>query len=261
MVKHDSALIDAYADRRYDQARGVMIVAALIGAAFGCILGVALSNRTGSSPGLSVRSEHRAASVAFWLGLTAPLHRIGHPTSRTATSRNARFVSALSTQIDQRKADQAYKRFNSLQSPQGSHVMIAGKGEILVHSSNNYLGRSQSIVQEGDFVVSDALNHASIIDSIRLAKAITKCTTGVYKHSDMDDLVVQLKANKGARRRVIWTGGVFSMEGSIAKLPEFLQIARDHDAIVVIDDSHATGVLGKTGGSAAEHFGVLGRWT
>ena len=135
MVKHDSALIYAYADRRCDQALGVIIVATLIVAAFGCILGVALSNRSGSSPGLSVRSEHRAASVAFRLGLTAPLHRIGHPTSRTATPRNARFVSALSTQIDQRKADQVYKRFTYLESPQGRHVKMAGKGDILVHSS------------------------------------------------------------------------------------------------------------------------------
>ena len=65
----------------------------------------------------------------------------------------------------------------------------------------------------GDFVVSDALNHASIIDSMRLAKAITKCTTAVYKHADMDDLESKLESAKGARRRIIWTDGVFSMEG------------------------------------------------
>ncbi|HWE42031.1 MAG TPA: glycine C-acetyltransferase [Gemmatimonadaceae bacterium] len=119
-------------------------------------------------------------------------------------------------------------------------------------------GLTATVVEEGDFVVSDALNHASIIDSIRLAKAITKCTTGVYKHGDLDDLVEKLKANKSAKRRMIWTDGVFSMEGSIAKLPEILQIARDHDAIVVMDDSHATGVLGKHGRGTAEHFGVVG---
>jgi glycine C-acetyltransferase len=119
-------------------------------------------------------------------------------------------------------------------------------------------GLTATVVEEGDFVVSDALNHASIIDSIRLAKAITKCTTGVYKHGDLDDLVEKLKANKAAKRRMIWTDGVFSMEGSIAKLPEILQIARDHDAIVVMDDSHATGVLGRNGRGTAEHFGVLG---
>jgi glycine C-acetyltransferase len=119
-------------------------------------------------------------------------------------------------------------------------------------------GLTATVVGEGDFVISDALNHASIIDSIRLAKSITKCTTAVYKHSDLDDLVEKLRANKGAKRRMIWTDGVFSMEGSIAKLPEILQVARDHDAIVVMDDSHATGVLGATGRGTAEHFGVLG---
>ena len=108
-------------------------------------------------------------------------------------------------------------------------------------------GLTATIVEEGDFVVSDALNHASIIDSIRLAKAITKCTTGVYKHGDLDDLRDKLEGARSARRRLIWTDGVFSMEGSIARLPELLQIARDHDAVLIVDDSHATGVLGKNG--------------
>ncbi len=119
-------------------------------------------------------------------------------------------------------------------------------------------GLTASMVQEGDFVVSDALNHASIIDSIRLAKAMTKCSTGVYKHGDLDDLVGKLRDAAGARRRIIWTDGVFSMEGSICKLPELVQIARDHDAILVMDDSHATGVLGATGRGTAEHFGLVG---
>jgi glycine C-acetyltransferase len=119
-------------------------------------------------------------------------------------------------------------------------------------------GLTASIVEEGDFVISDALNHASIIDSMRLAKAITKCTTAVYKHSDMDDLRAKLEQATSARRRLIWTDGVFSMEGSIAKLPDILQLARDYNAIVVMDDSHATGVLGATGRGTAEHFGVLG---
>src|SRR5688500_8767101 len=93
---------------------------------------------------------------------------------------------------------------------------------------------------------------------MRLTKAIGKCKTGVYKHSDMDDLRSKLEAAKSARRRVLWTDGVFSMEGSIARLPEILDIAREHDAIVAVDDSHATGVLGATGRGTAEHFGVLG---
>ena len=119
-------------------------------------------------------------------------------------------------------------------------------------------GFTATIAEEGDFVISDKLNHASIIDSMRLAKAISKCTTAVYKHGDMDDLRQQLAAAKGARRRIIWTDGIFSMEGAIAKLPDILEIARTYDAVVAVDDSHATGVLGKTGRGTAEHFGVLG---
>jgi glycine C-acetyltransferase len=93
---------------------------------------------------------------------------------------------------------------------------------------------------------------------MRLAKAISKCTTAVFRHSDMDDLRAKLELHRGARRRFIWTDGVFSMEGSIAKLPDILQLARDYDAVVIMDDSHATGVLGATGRGTAEHFGVLG---
>jgi len=119
-------------------------------------------------------------------------------------------------------------------------------------------GLTATVVQEGDFIVSDALNHASIIDSMRLAKAITKCTTAVYKHGDMSDLRSKLAENRGAKRRLIWTDGVFSMEGSIAKLPEILQLAEDFDAIVAVDDSHGTGVLGANGRGTAEHFDVLG---
>ena len=119
-------------------------------------------------------------------------------------------------------------------------------------------GLTATVCEEGDFVVSDALNHASIIDSMRLAKAITKCQTAVYKHGDMDDLREKLKGAKSARRRFIWTDGVFSMEGSIARLPDIIELARAHDAIVLMDDSHATGVLGAEGRGTAEHFGVLG---
>jgi glycine C-acetyltransferase len=115
-----------------------------------------------------------------------------------------------------------------------------------------------TVVDAGDFVISDELNHASIIDSIRLAKAIKKCTTAVYKHADLDDLRAKLRANRDARRKLIWTDGVFSMEGSIAPLPDILQIAREEGAAVVMDDSHATGVLGATGRGTAEHYGVLG---
>src|SRR5687768_3360765 len=115
-----------------------------------------------------------------------------------------------------------------------------------------------TIAQEGDYIISDALNHASIIDSMRLGKAISKCTTAVYKHADMDELRARLVEAKGAKRRIIWTDGVFSMEGAIAKLPDILQIARDTNSIVAMDGYQSTGVVGKSGHGPAEHFGVVG---
>jgi glycine C-acetyltransferase len=234
---------------------------------------------------------------------------------------NRKFDSVLKAAIEKLKQDRIYKRLNYLASPQGARVQMEGRGEIIILSSNNYLGLcnepsvvkagvegleqfgagtgsvrficgtftvhrdlekaiadfvgteaslsyvsawnaneglTATIVEQDDFVVSDALNHASIIDSIRLAKAITKCTTGVYQHSDLDDLRSKLAGAKSARRRIIWTDGVFSMEGSIARLPEILQLAEEYDAIVAVDDSHGTGVLGASGRGTAEHFGVLG---
>ena len=234
---------------------------------------------------------------------------------------NAGFQSGLAAKLQQLRDDRVYKQLNYLDSPQAARVQMEGRGEILILSSNNYLGLcdepavvqagidglhrfgagtgsvrficgtfavhrdlekalarfvgteasmsfvsawnaneglTATVVEEGDFVCSDALNHASIIDSIRLAKAITKCQTAVYKHADLDDLRAKLVAAKAAKRRMVWSDGIFSMEGSIAPLPDLLQICRDHDAILVIDDSHATGVLGKTGRGSAEHFGVLG---
>jgi glycine C-acetyltransferase len=234
---------------------------------------------------------------------------------------NVSFAGVLDEQLEQFKRDRVYKRLNYLESPQSARVHMEGRGEVLILSSNNYLGLCDepavveagieglrrygagtasvrficgtftvhreleaalaafvgtessltfvsawnanegltgTIVSEGDVVLSDALNHASIIDSMRLAKAMTKCTTAVYKHADMDDLREKLRSAASARRRLIWTDGVFSMEGAIAKLPDILQIARDHDAVVLVDDSHATGVLGEHGRGTAEHFGVFG---
>ncbi len=234
---------------------------------------------------------------------------------------NAGFRADLEAQVAKLKADRVYKTLNHLDSPQAARATMEGRGEVLILSSNNYLGLcaeptviragkealdrygagtgsvrficgtftihrdlesalarlvgtdasmsyvsawnaneglTATVAEEGDFVVSDALNHASIIDSMRLAKSITKCTTAVYKHGDLDDLVGKLRGAKGAKRRLIWTDGVFSMEGAIAKLPQLLQIARDHDAVLIVDDSHATGVLGATGRGTAEHYGVVG---
>jgi glycine C-acetyltransferase len=234
---------------------------------------------------------------------------------------NSNFTAGLEAKLQQLRDDRVYKQLNYLESPQAARVRMEGRGEVLILSSNNYLGLSAepavveagidglhrygagtgsvrficgtftihreleqalarfvgteasmsfvsawnanegltaTVVEEGDFVCSDALNHASIIDSIRLAKAITKCQTAVYKHTDLDDLRAKLEGAKGAKRRIVWSDGIFSMEGSIAPLPDLLQICRDHDAILALDDSHATGVLGATGRGTAEHFGVLG---
>lgn len=234
---------------------------------------------------------------------------------------NANFATQLNSALDAFKRDGVYKRLNYLESPQAAHVRMEGRGDVLILSSNNYLGLSAepsvvaggknaldtfgagtgsvrficgtftvhrdleralarfvgtessltyvsawnanegftaTVVEEGDFVISDALNHASIIDSIRLAKAITKCTTAVYKHSDMADLEAKLAHAGSARRRIIWTDGVFSMEGDIAKLPDILELSRKYDAIVAVDDSHGTGVLGMRGRGTAEYHGVLG---
>jgi glycine C-acetyltransferase len=231
------------------------------------------------------------------------------------------FVSDLEAKIADLKEKRVYKRLNHLASPQAAHVQMEGRGDVLILSSNNYLGLcdepevvdaghdglrkygagtgsvrficgtftihreleealaafvgceasmsfvscwnaneglTPTVLEEGDVVFSDELNHASIIDSIRLAKAITKCTTIVFKHGDMDDLVAKLSAHRSARRKLIWTDGIFSMEGSICKLPSLLEVARKFDAVLAVDDSHSTGVLGRTGRGTAEHFGMLG---
>jgi len=234
------------------------------------------------------------------------------------------FVGHLETELAQFKRDGVYKRLNYLDSPQAARVKMEGRGEVVILSSNNYLGLCNvpDVVQAGkdaldrwgagtgsvrficgtftvhreleatlatfvgcaaaltyvscwnaneglcptllgehDIVISDQLNHASIIDAIRLAKTITKCQTAVYKHSDMTDLEEKLKAAQAtkARLKLIFTDGIFSMEGDIAKLPDIVALARKYDAVVAVDDSHATGVLGKSGRGTAEHYGMLGQ--
>ena len=115
-------------------------------------------------------------------------------------------------------------------------------------------GLMPTILDERDVVISDALNHASIIDSTRLCKAQRR----VYKHADMADLEAILRDTAGARTRFVITDGVFSMEGDVANLPEIVSLARRHDAVVAVDDSHGTGVLGATGRGTAEHYGMVG---
>src|SRR3954452_25446385 len=101
-----------------------------------------------------------------------------------------------------------------------------------------------TLLTDQDLVVSDQLNHASIIDAVRLAKAVTKCQTAVYRHADLTDLAEKLAAAKDRQVKMVITDGVFSMEGAIAKLPDLLELCRRYEAVLVDDDSHATGVLG-----------------
>jgi glycine C-acetyltransferase len=217
--------------------------------------------------------------------------------------------------------DGVYKRLNYLDSPQAPRVEMEDRGEVIILSSNNYLGLSNqpevvaagkaaldrygagtasvrficgtftihralehacarlvgtpaslsfvscwnaneafpgTLLAEDDVIISDQLNHASIIDGIRLAKAITRCRSAVYRHGDLADLEARLQAEQGDRVRMVVTDGVFSMEGSIAPLPDLVELCRRHDAVLVVDDSHATGVLGAQGRGTAEHFGLLG---
>lgn len=121
-------------------------------------------------------------------------------------------------------------------------------------------GLFETLLGPEDAVISDALNHASIIDGIRLCKA----QRYRYANSDMADLEAKLKEAKGARLRLIATDGVFSMDGFIAKLDEITALAKKYDAMVMVDDSHATGFVGKTGRGSAEHCGVMDKvdvWT
>src|SRR3989441_3907363 len=236
------------------------------------------------------------------------------------------FMGQLQDELAEFKKQGVYKRLNYLDSPQDPRVKMEGRGEVVILSSNNYLGLCDApevvqagkealdrwgagtasvrficgtftvhrvledalakfvgcessltyvscwnaneglcatVLSEPDVVISDQLNHASIIDSIRLAKAITRCQTAVYKHADMADLEEKLRASGkggagGARRKLIFTDGIFSMEGDIAKLPDLVALARQYDAVLAVDDSHATGVLGKKGRGTAEYYGMLG---
>ena len=229
--------------------------------------------------------------------------------------------SRLTADLEQFKQTGVYKRLNYIDSPMAPRVRMEGRGEVLILSSNNYLGLANepavvaagkaaldrfgagtasvrficgtftghraleaacaslvgtesslsfvscwnaneavpgTLLGEADIVISDQLNHASIIDGIRLAKAITKCQTAVYAHADLGDLETKLAAARDRRVKMVITDGVFSMEGAIAKLPDLQAVCRKHDAVLVVDDSHATGVLGATGRGTAEHFGMIG---
>ena len=229
--------------------------------------------------------------------------------------------SRLAGELDRFRREGVYKRLNFLEGPQAARAHMEGRGEVIILSSNNYLGLCNepevvaagkeafdrfgagsasvrficgtltihrdleaalaklvgtpsslsfmscwnaneafpgTLLTEHDLILSDQLNHASIIDGLRLAKAITKCQTGVYQHNDMKDLDAKLSQASDRQVKMVVTDGVFSMEGAIVNLPDILTVCRKHGAILVVDDSHSTGVLGATGRGTAEHFGMVG---
>ncbi len=231
---------------------------------------------------------------------------------------NEQLREELAAELDALREAGTYKRFNVLRSPQGPVVEMEGRGEVLVLSSNNYLGLAghpevvqagieglerygagtasvrficgtfaahveleaelasfsgteaaltygscwnaneaviPSLTDERTVILSDELNHASIVDAVRLARPARKV---VYRHSDMDELSERLASCERGQRKLVITDGVFSMEGDLARLPEILELASEHDAVVIVDDSHGTGVLGATGRGLAEHYGLLG---
>ena len=230
-------------------------------------------------------------------------------------------VQRLEVELEQFIRDGVYKRLNYLESPQDARVRMEDRGEVIILSSNNYLGlcNQREVIEAGkaaldrygagtasvrficgtytvhreleaacarlvgtggslsfvsawnaneavpatllgeqDIVISDQLNHASIVDAMRLAKAIGKCQTAVYRHADLADLEDKLVLARDRRVRMVITDGVFSMEGSIADLPGLVELCRKHDAVLLVDDSHGTGVLGAHGRGTAEHHGLLG---
>ena len=117
------------------------------------------------------------------------------------------------------------------------------------------LGVISALMQENDLIISDELNHASIIDGIRLCKSPRK----VFRHKDMADLRRVLEESKGANKVMVVTDGVFSMDGDIAPLAEIVALAEEYGAFVMVDDAHASGVLGKNGRGTISHFGLDGR--
>ncbi len=231
---------------------------------------------------------------------------------------NERLETQAAAELDALRAAGTLKVFNTLESPQGPVVRMAGRGEVVVLSSNDYLGLAArpEVVRAGidgltaygagtasvrficgtfaphleleralatfsgtesaltyvscwnanealiptladaeTVILSDELNHASIIDAVRLAKPERKLR---YAHSNMSELREALQSCRRDQRKLIVTDGVFSMEGDVARLPEIVELARAHDAVVIVDDSHGVGVLGATGRGTAEHFGLLG---
>lgn len=117
------------------------------------------------------------------------------------------------------------------------------------------VGIISAVAKQGDVIFSDALNHASIIDGCRLSKG----QTVIYRHGDMTQLAQLLKNTPCTGQRLIVTDGVFSMDGDIAPLPEIVRLGEEYQAVIMVDDAHAVGVLGRGGRGTVDHFGLAGR--
>jgi glycine C-acetyltransferase len=175
---------------------------------------------------------------------------------------NASVITAAKESLDINGFGMASVRF--ICGTQSQHDVLEARMSALLGTDATILfpscfdangGVFEVLLDQGDAVISDELNHASIIDGIRLCKA----TRYRYKNRDMADLEAQLVAARGARRTLIVTDGVFSMDGSFAPLKEICDLADKYEAMVMVDDSHAVGFIGTTGAGTPEKFGVRDR--
>src|SRR5580658_6073098 len=171
-------------------------------------------------------------------------------------------IEAAQKTIDKRGYGMSSVRF--ICGTQDIHKELEGKIAAFLGTEDTILyaaafdangGVFEPLFGEQDAIISDELNHASIIDGVRLCKA----QRFRYKHNSMADLQVQLQAAQGARSRVIVTDGSFSMDGTIAQLDKICDLADRYDAVTMVDDSHSSGFIGKTGRGTHEHCGVMGR--
>ncbi len=185
------------------------------------------------------------------------------------------FENQVAQTLEEIKSQGLFKTERVITSPQDAHIAITGGKRVLNKeleaALTKFLGTEDTILypscfdangglfetllSDKDAVISDELNHASIIDGIRLCKA----QRFRYKHNDIADLEAQLLAAKDARFRLIATDGCFSMDGTIADLKSIVELAEKYNALTMIDDAHATGFLGQTGRGTHEYRGVMGK--
>ena len=177
-------------------------------------------------------------------------------------SSNSKVIAAAKNTIDERGYGMSSVRF--ICGTQDIHKELEAKLSTFLGTDDTILyvacfdangGVFEPLLGEEDAIISDELNHASIIDGVRLCKA----KRARYRHNDMEDLEAQLQSLKDARTRMIVTDSVFSMDGTIAQLDKICDLADTYDAIVMIDESHSSGFMGKTGRGVHELCGVMGR--